>query len=93
VARRAWAADAASAEGTRAPDSLVPPGTPAVLAGGTFSDPGFREAVSAGLRRLGFDPRPLEFRPVDGLVCALREALARASTAGADPTDPQLRIP
>lgn len=79
VARRAWAADPASAEDADAPDAVVPPGTPAVLAGGTFSDPGFRDAVSAGLRRLGFDPRPLEFRPVDGLVRALREAPTPAS--------------
>ena len=79
VAGRAWAADPASAEDADAPDAVVPPGTPAVLAGGTFSDPGFRDAVSAGLRRFGFDPRPLEFRPVDGVVRALREAPTPAS--------------
>ncbi|MDR6611368.1 BadF/BadG/BcrA/BcrD ATPase family protein [Leifsonia sp. 1010] len=80
VARRAWAADPASTGDAPGPRLLIPPGTPAVLAGGTFSDPGFRGAVTSGLRRLGFDPRPLEFRPVDGLVRALREALAQTST-------------
>jgi len=54
----------------------VPPGTPAVLAGGMFSDDGFRERVSAALRADGFDPRPLAFRPVDGLVRVLREESA-----------------
>jgi N-acetylglucosamine kinase-like BadF-type ATPase len=53
--------------------SSVPEGTLAILAGGLFADPGFRETVSAGLRERGFEPRPLEFRPVDGLVRALRE--------------------
>ncbi|MGH1526629.1 hypothetical protein ACRAWC_22520 [Leifsonia sp. L25] len=38
VTRAAWGADAS-----------IPPGTPAVLAGGLFGDPGFREAVAAGL--------------------------------------------
>lgn len=79
VARAAWGADAkgltaddpdgAPAE-TRLP---IPRGTPAVLAGGLFADDGFRSAVSDRLRRRGFDPRPLAFRPVDGLVRALRE--------------------
>jgi len=50
--------------------------TPAVLAGGLFSDPGFLAAVSDGLRERGFEPAPLAFRPVDGLVRALRERAA-----------------
>lgn len=74
VTRGAW--------GTTAP---IPPGTPAVLAGGVFTDPGFRTAVSDGLRRRGFDPRPLEFRPVDGLVRALRERAALPPATQAQP--------
>ncbi|MDR6972188.1 BadF/BadG/BcrA/BcrD ATPase family protein [Leifsonia shinshuensis] len=54
----------------------VPPDTPAALAGGLFADEGFRTSVSEGLRALGFDPRPLAFRPVDGLVRALRDRAA-----------------
>ena len=60
--------------------SSVPEGTLAILAGGLFADPGFRETVSAGLRERGFEPRPLEFRPVDGLVRALRERTSASST-------------
>ncbi|MGH1550228.1 BadF/BadG/BcrA/BcrD ATPase family protein [Leifsonia poae] len=62
--------------GAFGPEASVPPGTPAVLAGGLFSDPGFLSAVSDGLRERGFDPSPLAFRPVDGLVRALRERAA-----------------
>lgn len=91
VARRAWAATSASTGDAPEPDPLVPPETPAVLAGGTFADPGFRDAVCTGLRRLGFHPRPLEFRPVDGLVRALSEAPARTSPAA--PTDPHPHTP
>jgi hypothetical protein len=45
-----------------------------------FADPGFRTLVSDALRAHGFDPRPLAFRPVDGLVRALREESASRST-------------
>jgi len=38
-----------------------------------FADDTFRALVSDALRAHGFDPRPLAFRPVDGLVRALRE--------------------
>ena len=62
--------------GAFGPEAPVPPGTPAVLAGGLFSDPAFLAAVSDGLRERGFDPSPLAFRPVDGLVRALRERAA-----------------
>ncbi|MEV8213421.1 BadF/BadG/BcrA/BcrD ATPase family protein [Leifsonia sp. NPDC077715] len=62
--------------GAFGPEAPVPPGTPAVLAGGLFSDPGFLAAVSDGLRERGFDPSPLAFRPVDGLVRALRARTA-----------------
>jgi hypothetical protein len=58
----------------------VPEGTLAILAGGLFADTGFRDAVSAGLRERGFEPRPLEFRPVDGLVRALRERTSASRT-------------
>ncbi|HWT32385.1 MAG TPA: BadF/BadG/BcrA/BcrD ATPase family protein [Microbacterium sp.] len=64
----------------------VPEGTLAILAGGLFADAGFRDAVSAGLRERGFEPRPLEFRPVDGLVRALRERTS-ASRTGDSRTD------
>ncbi|MDN4597841.1 BadF/BadG/BcrA/BcrD ATPase family protein [Leifsonia virtsii] len=64
VVRGAWGAAA------------IPPGTPAVLAGGMFADDRFRAIVSDALRADGFDPRPLAFRPVDGLVRALREESA-----------------
>ncbi|WP_431246026.1 BadF/BadG/BcrA/BcrD ATPase family protein [Leifsonia xyli] len=77
VTRAAWGADAS-----------IPPGTPAVLAGGLFGDPGFREAVAAGLHERGFDPRPLEFRPVDGLVRALRGRDAAPAAAPAAQTPP-----
>lgn len=71
------------------PDGAAPRGIPAVLAGGLFSDPGFRSAVSDGLRERGFDPRPLEFRPVDGLVRVLRERGRPGDPASpADPADP-----
>ncbi|WP_244528190.1 MULTISPECIES: BadF/BadG/BcrA/BcrD ATPase family protein [unclassified Leifsonia] len=60
--------------------SSVPEGTPAILAGGLFADPGFRDSVSAGLRERGFEPRPLEFPPVDGLVRALRERASASRT-------------
>ncbi|NUU07912.1 BadF/BadG/BcrA/BcrD ATPase family protein [Leifsonia sp. C5G2] len=85
VVRAAWGAGAmppASATGVEwaAPDasaaSPIPPGTPAVLAGGMFADDTFRALVSDALRSHGFDPRPLAFRPVDGLVRALREESA-----------------
>lgn len=56
-------------------EAAVPPGTPAVLAGGLFSDPGFLATVAGGLRERGLDPAPLAFRPVDGLVRALRERI------------------
>ena len=60
--------------------SAVPEGTLAILAGGLFADPGFRDIVSAGLRERGFEPRPLEFRPVDGLVRAVRERTSGPGT-------------
>jgi hypothetical protein len=41
-----------------------------------FADEGFRTLVSDALRAHGFDPRPLAFRPVDGLVRVLREQSA-----------------
>ncbi|MGO4301720.1 BadF/BadG/BcrA/BcrD ATPase family protein [Leifsonia sp. RAF41] len=81
VARGAWGAEAS-----------VPPGTPAVLAGGVFSDPAFRAHVSDGLRDLGFDPHPLEFRPVDGIVRTLRESASGqagpSTRAAAEPDTP-----
>lgn len=73
VVRGAWGGEA------------VAPGTPAVLAGGMFSDDAFRERVTTALRADGFDPRPLEFRPVDGLVRALREAAGRDVPAASRP--------
>lgn len=68
VVRRAW------------DGSSVPGGTAAILAGGLFADPGFRDGVSTGLRQRGFEPRPLEFRPVDGLVRALHERTSASRT-------------
>ncbi|WP_285114933.1 hypothetical protein [Leifsonia sp. fls2-241-R2A-40a] len=83
VAGRAWGGavspGTAATPATPPAAATIPPGTPAVLAGGVFSDPGFRDLVADGLRDLGFDPRPLEFRPVDGLV--------RAITKRAEPTE------
>ncbi|MFP3467046.1 BadF/BadG/BcrA/BcrD ATPase family protein [Leifsonia sp. SIMBA_070] len=73
VTRAAWGSDGA-----------VPSGAPAVLAGGLFADSGFRGAVSAGLRDRGFDPQPLAFRPVDGLVRALRERDERPADPSPD---------
>lgn len=88
VIRRAWGADATAAQAASHGDEpastiatpAVPSGTPAVLAGGMFADPTFRALVSDALRADGFDPRPLAFRPVDGLVRALREESASRST-------------
>lgn len=82
VARRAWSAS-------------VPPGTPATLAGGLFSDTGFRDRVVGGLRGRGFEPAELAFRPVDGLVRALAEECARrrgghnGSRADSAPINPE----
>ncbi|MGO4595675.1 BadF/BadG/BcrA/BcrD ATPase family protein [Leifsonia sp. 2TAF2] len=80
VAGRAWA------------DGVVPPRTPATLAGGLFADDGFRTAVSDGLRDRGFDPRPLEFRPVDGLVRALRDRAAAGTASAPAPAPAAGRI-
>lgn len=59
VCRRAW-------------PSGVPCGTPVVLAGGLFSDAGFRSRVVDALRDRGLRPEPLAFRPVDGMVELVR---------------------
>ncbi|RDV43573.1 hypothetical protein DOE76_16670 [Leifsonia sp. ku-ls] len=86
VVRGAWGADAMPApgrddsDGSSAPATPIPPHTPALLAGGMFADDTFRTLVSDALRAFGFDPRPLAFRPVDGLVRVLREESASRPT-------------
>jgi N-acetylglucosamine kinase-like BadF-type ATPase len=85
VARRAWPAPLEDPSRTPAP----PPGTPAILAGGMYSDPGFLGLVSDGLRERGFEPRLLPFRPVDGLVRFLGERVAPAASTLDDRKDPR----
>lgn len=72
VTRRAWSGDVAE-------------GTPAVLAGGLFRDPGFRALVGDALTERGFAPAQLAYPPVDGVV---RVVLASASIPAPTRKDP-----
>jgi N-acetylglucosamine kinase-like BadF-type ATPase len=74
---------------SRAWSGRPPRGTPAVLAGGLFRDPGFRALVADALERDGFAPAPLAFPPVDGMLQVVTAAAgAPAPTAPRPREDP-----